>query len=828
MGSVASFESTAMGGVADRVPAFGNADPLGVYNFFAGAYRKQQLVMQGYIITYNPQTHSAAVQIQGAQSVWTCVFADELLSYSFGFSETHPAKEGELVLVISVEPETQSGIIIGRIPYPLCFKPDGDKYNDPDGYHRRFYTQDDLEKETWDKNIPSFMKPFEDPNDDTTHIATHFRPTDVYPGEFAHLNQHNCGIKGGLFSSTLIGGGASLRMSALTNAARLTCESYLRHSMAGNMHEFHNGRYLSTERELAMYQEERLGGCKIMDKVWTKDAEAPIGTGEGKDGENQIIRPRIRELTGYFGHLVSRYCLRPDPSEKKVRVLGKTKPKEAGVSRETIDPSGQYRLSAAGMIVIERTGRIPVPVRIARPTDKDHELESNKTLQPFEHEKKDPAYRQLELFDRQAYDLKNQYARVDGIDVDDPDYYVPTEAQVKPLEDSYDKKFFGNETVKLKKYDKRRAGIFIGEDGSVIVRDAWGSEIVMLGGNITLSCAGNVMTLPGKTALTLAGDDIVHKANNSIDIHASRKDIRLSAVKNIEMVSKDGGMILEAKGTGGGSWDGKGDDKGEGVNVSGITIKGWDSGVNVIGKMLRVKSRERTFISSGDEGELNGSISIGADTFRTRSKKIIMTTEKAGLGMNEGGFVGVGRTVALCGDRSLVLTNGGKYPVPIKWVDIDNIASTLIPQYKKSVKDISDEKGANGGMGYEDIKKMVFSFRTSAQCGTDKNWTLGASGEFRMYEPAWVQVVKIYETLKKNGVDTKVYEEGSEWEDDEGGDDGLPWPGKDAKTSAMYAQLLDLSPTNLTDNGFNRSRKKVENRSETTEVPLFDHYLIRK
>ena len=264
------------------------------------------------------------------------------------------------------------------------------------------------------------------------------------------------------------------------------------------------------------------------------------------------------------------------------------------------------------------------------------------------------------------------------------------------------------------------------------------------------------------------------------------------------------------------------------MNTSGITIKGADSGVGIIGAKVVMKSKQATYISSGDEGDLNGMVSVGAGVFRAKADNVIMAADDAALGIGNGGFVGVGKSVAVCGQRSLVMTKGGKFPVPIMWADVDNVAATLIPMYNKSVKDISNEKGASGGFSTDDIKKMVFSFRTSVQCGTDKNWTIGGNGKFKMYEPAWVQVAKIYETLRKGGVDTKVYEEGSEWKDDEGEDNGVPWPGKLAKTSAMYAQLLDLEPVNLTEKGLNKSRKKVENKSDTTEVPLFDHYLIRK
>ena len=275
-------------------------------------------------------------------------------------------------------------------------------------------------------------------------------------------------IKGGLFSATLLGGGANIRASGISNTIRVACEHYKRFSLLGAYHEFHNGRYVSSERNIAYYQEERLGGTKPQDKVWEgDDSEAPKG------GMNQTIRPRIKDFSGFFGHISSRFCLRPDQNESDIRVQGESQPKEEGVSRETIDPSGQYRVSAAGMLTIERTGRIPVPVRNCYPTDKEHDIKSPpEVLKPFQHNEADPCYRQLELFDRQAYDLKTQYARLDGLGFT-PDYDVPQEEELKPLKDKYDEKFGGNETVKLEKFDKRRAGMYIGEDGSVIILDAW-------------------------------------------------------------------------------------------------------------------------------------------------------------------------------------------------------------------------------------------------------------------------------------------------------------------------------------------------------------------
>ena len=817
-----SFGMLGLGSVYGNVPINGNIDPMGVRNFFGGAYGSQDRLRQGFIIAYHPQTHSASVLVSGMSGIWTCVFADEMLSYSFGYSETNPPREGEFVLVLRVGPLSNAGVIIGRIPYPLRFKcGKGDMYNDPDQYHRRLFTQ---LKDTADKEITCFKEPFGNKYDNSTHISTHFRPTDIYPGEFARVNQHNCGIKGGMFSATLLGGGASLRLSALKNAARLTCEEYIRHTLHGSLHEFHNGRYLSSEHNYAMYQEERLGGDAPDAKVWTEDAEEPSG------GEDQTMRPRMKDLTGFFGHLYSKFCFRPDPSEgSEPRVQGNGVPIEAGVSRETIDPSGQYRLSAAGMIAIERTGRIPVPVRNCYPTDVDHDISDQpESLKAFKHNDEDPSYRQLELFDRQAYDLKNQYARAEGLGQDYSDYDVPQEEQIEPLKDVYDDKFTKSETVKLEKFDKRRAGVYIGEDGSVIVRDAWGSEIVMLGGNIQLSCAGNVMLLPGKTQLTIAGDDIVQKAQNSVDIHASEHDVRLSAARNMQILGggdekeHTGGVIIESRGDSVYPWEGDGDEAGENVAMSGITLRTKSQGVVIDGVRVNVRAREDMRILSGDE-EMDGMISLGEEMIRGRAKNIYLTSDEAAMSVSGSNFTAMAGTVGLYGKSGLNALKGSKYPVPIKWEDAgQNVAEQQLPQYDEATHDLSEEESASAGFSHEALEKMVFSFRTTSQCGTDQPWTIGGPSNFRLYEPAWVQVKKMYETLRNGGVESKAYEEKAEWEN------GKPFPGKEAEESAEYAQLDGMAPKNITGDGFNKGRDEVVDESSISPVPLKDGYQIRE
>ena len=843
------------GGLGLRVPAFGTSDPMSLTHFLNSSFRSLEPLRQGIVVTYVPNTHTASVLVLGTESVWPCIFADEPLSLAFGYSSTNPVREGEVVLVHQLDSQLQAGVIVGRIPFPLCFCEQGDKYNDPDEYHRRLFTADELEKRTWDRNIPGMMKPLQNEFDNSTDIQTHLRPTDIYPGEFARVNQHGCGIKGGLFSATLLGGGASLRLSALSNLARLISESYQRYTLSGVLHEFHNGRYLSIERRLAMFQEERLGGISKSQQVWKEDAEAP------EKGRNQTIRPRILDLSGFFGHLESKFLMRPDPSEGSIRVQGEGSPKDEGVFRETTDPSGQHRISSAGMLVIERTGRIPVPVRKANPTDLRHDIEEKpEVLKPFEHDEDDPGNRQLELFDRQAYDLKNQYARVDGLGTDSPDYDVPDEVDLKPLGDKYDPKMDGNETVKLQKFDKRRAGMYVGEDGSVIIRDAWGSEIVMLGGNIQLSCAGNIMVMPGKTALTIAGDDIVQKAQNSVDIHASKHDVRLSAARNMEILGggdedkHPGGVIIESRGKSPAPSQNCKD--GEGAFLSGITLKARNQAIAIDGKHVAVRSGKDMRLISGD-GDIDGNISIAAKTVRSIARNTIIagckdesigdakkTLTKIARGLentDESGFGGfdvdelsaisisrksimaVGNSIGLFASKSLAATKGAKFPVPMMWVDVDNIAEIIRPYISDALDDMRNEEDAAAGFSREVLDGIMFGFRKSVECRTDRSWVIGDTGNvFKLYEPAWVQVMKVFDTLKQGGVDAKPYEEEANWEN------GKPFPGEEAEDSALYAQLSGLEPKNLTDGGINVKRSLVKEKSSLGKVPLKDGYMVRK
>ena len=116
------------------------------------------------------------------------------------------------------------------------------------------------------------------------------------------------------------------------------------------------------------------------------------------------------------------------------------------------------------------------------------------------------------------------------------------------------------------------AGIYVLPDGSIIITDGYGSELTMSHGNIRISCPGQIFTTPGGSSITLAGRDIISRADNGIDISASKADIHMKAERNLKMlagVSGSGGILLHDKSSGSYDYD----HVGEEASIGGIVFK---------------------------------------------------------------------------------------------------------------------------------------------------------------------------------------------------------------------------------------------------------------
>lgn len=100
-------------------------------------------------------------------------------------------------------------------------------------------------------------------------------------------------------------------------------------------------------------------------------------------------------------------------------------------------------------------------------------------------------------------------------------------------------------------YYPNEAGLHFLEDGSVVIRDGFGSAIVMSHGNIEQQPAGDSVVRAGRNIIHWAGRDVIAKARGCVDISAATGSVRQKAETDFQVLagnSGKGGLLLESRG----------------------------------------------------------------------------------------------------------------------------------------------------------------------------------------------------------------------------------------------------------------------------------------
>lgn len=122
-------------------------------------------------------------------------------------------------------------------------------------------------------------------------------------------------------------------------------------------------------------------------------------------------------------------------------------------------------------------------------------------------------------------------------------------------------------------YYPNEAGFAILDDGGLVIFDGFGGEIKMTGGNISISCPGDVFLKPGRNLMSWAGHDMTLRAKNSVDVTATDHDVRIKAENHCHLTagnSGEGSLLLECRAEGA-TYDFS--KQGEDLTASGIILK---------------------------------------------------------------------------------------------------------------------------------------------------------------------------------------------------------------------------------------------------------------
>jgi hypothetical protein len=173
------------------------------------------------------------------------------------------------------------------------------------------------------------------------------------------------------------------------------------------------------------------------------------------------------------------------------------------------------------------------------------------------------------------------------------------------------------QTVKLaltpdgqgKRFYFGRALISITEDGSIVLQDAQGSQIMMSGGNIYMSANHDVIRVAGRNLLDIAGRDAALRGGRHVEINANEGHLTAAAAGQVSVVGgRDGhsGVIIESQGNYHGT-----NETGENPATSGGVIIKARGFVGVSAGNITLRSRVETGWSAKADG--SGSISLDSE-----------------------------------------------------------------------------------------------------------------------------------------------------------------------------------------------------------------------
>lgn len=188
---------------------------------------------------------------------------------------------------------------------------------------------------------------------------------------------------------------------------------------------------------------------------------------------------------------------------------------------------------------------------------------------------------------------------------------------------------------KQQKFYETECYVSLLEDGGVVIGDGYGAEIRMTAGCVFISAPGDVWLKGGRDVQTWAGNDAIVKANKSIDISSTEKNVRIKAENNLMLF---GGNEDTTSDTGGGGRGGvliesrsetttyDFEKSGDKVEFGGIVLRAPKSNVVSMGKQI--------YMRTGGGGVEKGSIVLDASRGNadiiTKSQNVYQFVEKSG------------------------------------------------------------------------------------------------------------------------------------------------------------------------------------------------------
>lgn len=592
--------------------------------------------------------------------------------------------------------------------------------------------------------------------------------------------------------------------------------------------------------------------------------------------QSQMIIPRHFRARGYMGDVEREYVILPP--EGLAPETYENKSVYTGLLDICKNINGAYSIRSAKEITFEKYNAIAVPKEIAQPDDPLGDTSDDYAsagqgsggdkpeLKEFTWgSEENTGIRASQIFDYHAY-LYNKYS-VEQFRLHKKDWHLPEEDEVTKLGTTsiYDKGLrIGHQfladlptatDVKIDdrqshsvKYYQSRSMFKQMDDGSIIIQDGYGSQIFMSGGSIFLSCVGDIWMQPGRNFITWAPHDAVVRSGNSVDISAAKKDVRIKAENNCQILAGNSGsghVLIESKGVGQTNAESFKENIGEAVVGQGIIVKSPNAPIQMFGQagVTISAGQDQSSVVAIDAGESGTLLLRGQEVITkatqsaitnasnpddpTQSSSIIVTPTNAGMNTSllvAGNIIAVPPTDSTKGSGSI--TAGGN--VQSGGANVGNI-----DDLKKQLEEVAEQVEPNfdavnerieifeetlvddtdTSPGNDDYQAEIgFSFRD-----TEKDLKLDDT--FVLPEACWQRMLRVL------GQNTETWDEPPVKAHDNTFDT-YPHPGKEGwKDKKAYATVDSVNVDDQT--GRSKARESLtEEGAEETKVTLDSGYVI--
>lgn len=746
------------------------------------------------------------------------------------------------------------------------------------------------------------------------------RPADVLQGDWGYINELGVAMWIGKLMT-------QLRASDIAKVEAFWGDDLVR-IFGYNFHLLTAGRERLAFDDEGEYDEvdrwtpfmwESLGSYEPGTEVFEKNEGDSGGLKQGqeksrfepKEEDKQTTVFRGQSLRGYIGDGVrDTITLLPPDAEgiSKRDPDSDDVPEYRGIFEASSSLDGTFAVRSAKQIVLEKSLILPVPFQRRDPDDPSGDRATGDSAEykaasyygsgdaqekkPFEWPTDDEyaANRATLLWEYEEY-LFNKFA-LQVIDAHEKDWKAPEVEDLK-IDDSkeneidpdlFSKPLLFDAAKKLPKYgevkiDQRtghtiryyqsRSCFHMLDDGSIVIEDGYGSQIIMSGGHIRFTCQGDVFNQPGRNFIVWAPRDYIARAGWCAEMSAAEGDLRLKSENNMHILAGDGtsGSILiesrsKTKPTKS-DWTGK---YGEDIISSGVIIKAEESAIDMWSKRIFGGVPKETIgqveFSSGDgktvidgrdvgiEATSKFGVLVGTNRSQTAdpgqivldssSLQLIATTDIVGdLGVWQGskgaGTIkcdGEVQTASGIGADGSVYCQGSMIANGMVSTSYHNALGegfgpevesesgptkqkaeaakpTLYQQFEQETQEDSETGAANRTVWDE----IGFSFRKSVE-----HYKIAT--DFKITEARWQQLYRVNGSIKQ-------------WEEPiveaPDGTQTRPHPGYAAWEQTQHYSYTDPSAAKNVDYIKGRSKKRedqTEESPEMTDATLKDQYLI--